>query len=790
MAVFLVGMAPAIAAGGTIYVDADVSPGGDGASWGTAYKYLQDALAAAVDGNDIWVAAGTYKPTTGSYRWATFQLINGVAIYGGFAGGEISLGERNWETNETILSGDIGVVGNNADNSYHVIYNPQGTTLDSSAILDGFTITGGNGYGGSPAMGGGMLNYGVSNYPCSPTVINCTFRDNLAGFGGGMGNFSYSSPTVINCVFYNNTTIPGGSGGGGMYNGIYSEPIVTNCTFYGNSAVFGGGIYSEGLSPPVVTNCILWADSATSSGDEIYHTPDSSPVVTYCDVQGGTGQSWFGESCIDDDPCFADAATGDFHLLSESPCINAGNNSASSLPPNDFEGDERILDSTVDMGVDEVIPPYKLTTSTDPEQTGTIALTPPGGDYLAGTEVTVTANAATGYAFDHWSGDLAGSTNPDSIIMNANKTVTAHFVPKFVLTGNGTAENPYQILDAIDVDTLGANPAYYSSHFIMKADINMSGVEYTKAVIAPDIDLAVNFQGTKFTGVFDGNNCVIRNLTIDTAGVNEDYLGLFGYISGGVVKNLGNEVAQITGGSDSWAVGGLAGYMGYGTISNCYSIGTVSGDSGVGGLVGCGGGLITNCHSSGMVSANKMPGGVMGYNGGEISSCYSTCVVWGQEWPGGLVGRNQGYKIENCYSAGWVYGEDVVGGLVGLNDASIYQSYSAAGVSGNTRVGGLAGWNRSYISYCYWDKWTSLQSAAVGYGYSSGEGKTTVEMKQEGTYTGWDFVDTWYIVEDAIYPILTWQRTPFKGDLNLDGVTNFYDLAIMANHWLQGTEPE
>ena len=166
MSVFLVGMASAIAAGGTIYVDADASPGGDGASWGTAYKYLQDALAAAVDGNDIWVAEGTYKP--GPSRSHSFQMKNGVGIYGGFAGDEdpcsFDLADRDFTTNETILSGDIGVVGNNADNSYHVIYNQQGTTLDSSAVLDGFTITAGNADGSYPEYyGGGMYNYGASN---------------------------------------------------------------------------------------------------------------------------------------------------------------------------------------------------------------------------------------------------------------------------------------------------------------------------------------------------------------------------------------------------------------------------------------------------------------------------------------------------------------------------------------------------------------------------------------------------------------------------------------------------
>jgi hypothetical protein len=365
-------------AGRIIYVNDDATGANNGTSWTDAYTDLQTALAAAISSN-------------------------GVGIYGGFAGNEdpnlFDPADRDFTTNETILSGDIGVAGNNTDNSYHVIYNQQGNTLDSSAILDGFTITGGYAHGSGYDFGGGICNY----YSCSPTLTNCIIYGNSAGFGGGVSNFNYCSPTVTNCTIYGNSAI---SCGGGLYNGIYSSPIVTNCTFYDNSAIgfYGGGIHNEGYSQPVVTNCILWADSAAISGDEIYHFSDSTPVVTYSDVQAGTGQIWFGEGCIDDDPCFVDAAAGDFHLLSDSPCIDAGTNSAPNLPGTDFEGDSRIVDGVVDIGADEFGIFYELTTSTDPEQAGTIALNPPGGYYESDTVVTVTANPAGGYVFDYWSG--------------------------------------------------------------------------------------------------------------------------------------------------------------------------------------------------------------------------------------------------------------------------------------------------------------------------------------------------------------------------------------------------
>jgi len=137
----------AIAQGGIIYVDADATGTNNGASWADAFTTLQPALDAAAAGYQIWVAEGTYKPTwefaVGDPRSATFQMKNGVAIYGGF---DLSVGVtefegRDWVAHVTILSGDIGIEGDNSDNSYHVFYHPEGTNLDGSAVLDGFTIT-------------------------------------------------------------------------------------------------------------------------------------------------------------------------------------------------------------------------------------------------------------------------------------------------------------------------------------------------------------------------------------------------------------------------------------------------------------------------------------------------------------------------------------------------------------------------------------------------------------------------------------------------------------------------
>ena len=178
------------AAGSIIFVDANASGANNGTSWADAYVNLQSALAAAVSGKQIWVAAGTYKPTGGTDQNATFTLKSGVKIYGGFTGSETLLSERNPSANPTILSGDIGTVDNIDDNSYHVV---TGNNANSTALLDGFTITAGNG-----SYGGGMYNFGGS---ASPSLTNVTFSGNIASTDGGRDVQHQRQPITHECDF-------------------------------------------------------------------------------------------------------------------------------------------------------------------------------------------------------------------------------------------------------------------------------------------------------------------------------------------------------------------------------------------------------------------------------------------------------------------------------------------------------------------------------------------------------------------------------------------------------------
>ena len=307
-----------------------------------------------------------------------------MSLYGCFTGTETARDQRDCRANTTILSGDIGVPDYDLDNSYHVV---SGHDIDSTAILDGFTIT--SGY--SDYHGGGMYNNGNS----SPTLTNLTFTDNYSPYGGGMYNNNNSNPTLTNVTFSNNSANYGGGGmyndqsnpiltnvtftnnsaiddGGGMYND-HSNPSLTNVTFYGNSADmfgFGGGIYDI-FSYSTLINAILWGNTP----DQVYGSYGA--VITYSIVQGG----YTGEGNIDQDPILGPLEdNGGFTLTHNlgigSPAIDTG--SPSVCPTTDQRGLSRPIDGNgdstpeCDMGAFESDPRH-LYVDIDAQQGWTMA---------------------------------------------------------------------------------------------------------------------------------------------------------------------------------------------------------------------------------------------------------------------------------------------------------------------------------------------------------------------------------------------------------------------------------
>ncbi len=382
-----------------LYVKKDASGQGDGSSWSDAYNRLQNALDEAESGMEIWVAVGTYYPSSKvngeEERHKTFQLKTGVALYGGFIGNESKREDRNWEAHETILSGDLkgndDGFDNNAENSFHVL---TGSGTDRTALLDGFVVTGGNANLKEwPDDGGG----GMTNYGGSPTIRNCTFRGNAAfADGGGIRNWAESKPLISNCNFISNKAEQEGGGvmsgidseptiqyclfqgnsagedGGGMYSnmhtdsrvfscvfrenkagltgaGMYnvneSSSQVINCTFFGNEAAEAGGAISNKDSNPMVTNCILWGNRALMD-PEVFNDA-SNPTIRFSLVAGG----YPGTGNIGEEPKFTDA---DRRLSPDSPGIDAGDSSV--LAPGmdlDMDHKPRVAGARVDLGAYE-----------------------------------------------------------------------------------------------------------------------------------------------------------------------------------------------------------------------------------------------------------------------------------------------------------------------------------------------------------------------------------------------------------------------------------------------------
>jgi CSLREA domain-containing protein len=402
-----------------------VTPGGQASGFcggSTDACDLQYALTSAVSGQEIHVVAGTYKPTSGIDRSATFQLKNGVAIYGGYAssaaagaaasalnngvplrGGFSGSGmlrdARDPVANPTILSGEIGTSSAD-DNSCHVV------TGASGAILDGITIT--RGYAQVPPCsdaGGGMyndnsspslknvtfisnsaLNFGggMYNNMSSPILTDVTFKSNSTSYmGGGMYNTA-SNPSLTNVTFSSNTSSSYGGGmgninssptltnvtfngnstgemGGGMYNNA-SSPSLTNVTFSGNSAAanYGGGMYNYRYSSPVIKDSIFWGNGSeiAFAGYEMFYVNDSL-------VQGGCpGGAICNGTILNADPLLgALADNGGFTLTmalgSGSPAIDAGNNATCAAT--DQRGVTRPQGLYCDLGAYESNGPTHIT---------------------------------------------------------------------------------------------------------------------------------------------------------------------------------------------------------------------------------------------------------------------------------------------------------------------------------------------------------------------------------------------------------------------------------------------
>ncbi len=228
-----------------IYVKQSATGSNNGSNWDNAFTDLNLALETAILGVEVWVASGTYYPSSyhdidpGSPenpRLKHFHLKKGVAIYGGFAGLETTRAERNFETNVTTISGDIGVAGNVADNVYHLFYHPASIAIDNTAILDGVVISKGN--ANASGTGAHSKGAGIYNEAGSPHISNVVFEYNRAVYGGAIYNNIAPDVIIEHSTFIANYS----STKGGAIHNYHSTGEISFSSFEANIGVPGNSV--------------------------------------------------------------------------------------------------------------------------------------------------------------------------------------------------------------------------------------------------------------------------------------------------------------------------------------------------------------------------------------------------------------------------------------------------------------------------------------------------------------------------------------------------------------------
>jgi len=331
--------------GVTRFVDpASPGPLHNGTSWATAHTTLTAALAVAVSGDQIWLADGTYVPTTTTDRNVAFIIPSGVKVFGGFDGfgtNETELSQREILVHRAILSGNIGAPGTNADNSYTVVR--ISTNAAATTRLDGVTVTGGN------ANGGTSLNQGAGiDVRGNPTIRNCIFVGNTALSTGGAAICTNTVCSFVNCVFSGNTATVGAAID--IQNGRAS---ILNCTIIANTCLNSGGsavryFNGDGFNS-LVRNSILYNNTAPTGSLQFQQISafNSDLIVDRSCIQGLDG-SLGGTGNLGGPPRFVDANGLDnivgtiddnLALRGGSSGIDAGDNGMVHPDLDDLDGD-------------------------------------------------------------------------------------------------------------------------------------------------------------------------------------------------------------------------------------------------------------------------------------------------------------------------------------------------------------------------------------------------------------------------------------------------------------------
>ncbi|MFC2116236.1 right-handed parallel beta-helix repeat-containing protein [Bacteroidota bacterium] len=522
-----------------IYVSADGS--GDGSSWASTTADIQAAINTASEGTDIWIKAGTYY-TPGDLN---FELVDGVSLYGGFAGTETNPLQRTdyrmGGTNETILSADIDKNGiNDAGNATRVMY---GEDITSATTLNGLTIR--DGYADVPEEDGGGLRLNGGNM----NIENCTFAYNYCA-DNGAGLYLYNAATLTvsdcyftanfaddkagaaytatgcdavftNCVFENNSA----DTDAGAFRAYRSAPTLINCTFTRNTLTNGDGSAADVNTAPAAAtfiNCVFWGNLEAGSLDstELTLTTNATATITNCAFQGtytATGATVAGIVDISStDPLFTNTsgtaghtgynAAADWSIKTGSPLINAG--TASGAPQMDMNKEYRVANPDIGAFEFGTVAPFII--ATDINGPGTIS---PYGAYVAsGDNQAFILTPSPGYeitAATYSSADILSAIT-DNGDGSFGYTVTA-------VNANGMLAVTFSALvgEFTVTVTAGANGSIDPT-----GDLKMTAIDETVFTITPDAGYLV--------GTFEFNGTSVLDKVID----NGD--GTFSYTLTGV----------------------------------------------------------------------------------------------------------------------------------------------------------------------------------------------------------------------------------------------------------------
>ncbi len=732
------------------------------------------------------LAAYNHGTIRSCYVAGTVFALPGLNVYQGTIGGLVgcNLG--------TIDSCHAAAAVSNADRLNGIMGHIGGLVGVNGGTVNSSYATGN--VSGKESNTGGLVGYTNA----ATTITDCYAAGAVSATGlftitGGLVGYSATGVVITAC--HTTGAVSGSEGTGGLVGFCESATTITDCyttgTVNGNYNEYVGGLIGYCNAGSMVTDCYT---TGNVSGDSYVGgvAGYSDCMLDSCYASGNvSGTIWVGglvgKNSGTVTSCFA---TGGVLAWSDGGGLAGESDGSLSYcyATGDVNG-QKVLGGLVGTATGPVTCCY----STGAVQAAELIF---GGlicDSAGGTTFCFWDIETSGTVNGIGRGASTGVTGKTTAEMKTQTTFTdagwdfadmwfmpftgyPHLMWDKYFEGSGTETDPYQIGSIDDLYHMMGLPEDWNQHFVLTADLDLAGETFTKALIAPDTSPLLGFQGTVFSGVFDGGGHRIRNLTVNAS----SYAGLFGFLGedsprskGGTVKNLALINVNIQGGSYTGSIAGMALHA---DIIACYAAGTLSGSGdyagGLAGYLGANDSLLGMWHST-------------------LSDCYSRCSVSGSNYVGGLIGYNYKAKVIHSYSTGPITGSDNTGGFCGaVNSGGNYEDI------GN-----------------FWDINTSLTETSA-----MGQGKATKIMRNLSIYTsaGWDFTATWAkcsghyprlqslipaadficpdgaAMEDFAYLAARWMRTDCAStnncegaDLNRSGDIGINDLITFADNWLE-----